>query len=752
MNTTTSSSPVGNGSGNASTAVDATTSTSTAPRTGKHEPHEVGLLPPDPPNPRLTTFWKSVIVVLTLLGVGGTMNQVFFWNLFNLSLPTNSFLYLISACFLPIVFIVYPLVKKKDEPGPMIETDLEEEVASPDVRPGVPWYDVVLILLLIGIALWFTAKGPEISEFGWSLVAPVSAKVLSVIYWLLILEILRRSAGLIVAGLAALVSVYPMFAGEIPIGFLQGITYNPITLAQVHVMGTESIHGLPLQTAATILVGFMLFGVVLQHTGGAVFFNDLAMAIFGKYRGGSAKVSVASSASMGMMSGSAVSNVLTTGPMTIPAMVKSGFSPKTAGAVEATASSGGSITPPIMGTAAFLMVSFIGVPYTEIIIAATIPAILYFLGIFIQIDGYSAIRNLHGTPKSLLPRVRDALREGWPYVIALALLTVMLLTMPSEAQVPFYIIVLLIGIALVRPSLKFGLKEVFEMLLDAGKSLGQIIGIIAGVGLILGGLSATGVALSLSRDLVVLVGENLILILIAGAIACFVLGMGLTISAAYVFLAIVMAPAITALGVPPIAAHLFIIYWASVSYITPPVGLAAFAAAGISKASPMGTSVEAMKFGAVKYIVPFGFVLNPALVAQGTAVEIGIAFVASIVAVFALSAAFSGYLQFVETRINVFLRVLIGVGGFLVFLPQYTITLTGVAIIAAVAFLAFLSKGRHARDTHPGQDSADDNVATDDAALTSDVEAREAEDVSVGSESGPTLTGPSTPDTDNPRP
>ncbi|AWB82731.1 C4-dicarboxylate ABC transporter [Corynebacterium yudongzhengii] len=636
----------------------------------------------DPPNPRLTAFWKVVVIVLTLLGVGGTMNQVFFWDLFGLSLPTNSFLYLIAACFLPIVFIVYPLRKK----------DAEEDTSPP--RPGVPWYDIVLIVAFIAMALWFTVKGPVITEFGWSLVAPTSAKVLSVLYWLMVLEMLRRAAGLIVAGLAALVSIYPMFAGEVPIVFLQGITYDPVTLAQVHVMGTESIHGLPLQTAATILVGFMLFGVVLQHTGGALFFNDLAMAIFGKFRGGSAKVSVASSASMGMMSGSAVSNVLTTGPMTIPAMVKAGFSPKTAGAVEATASSGGSITPPIMGTAAFLMVSFVGVPYTEVLVAATIPAILYFLGIYIQVDGYSALRDLRGTPKDLLPKIRDVLVQGWPYIIALALLTVMLMTMPSEAQVPFYAIVLLIGIALIRPSVTFGRREIVEMLLDAGKSLGQIIGIIAGVGLILGGLSATGVALSLSRDLIVLVGENLILILIAGAAACFVLGMGLTISAAYVFLAIVMAPAITAMGVPPIAAHLFIIYWASVSYITPPVGLAAFAAAGISKASPMGTSIEAMKFGAVKYIVPFGFVLNPALVAQGSLAEIAIAFVCSIVGVFALAGAFSGYVQFVEARIPLVLRVLIGVGGFLIFLPQYSITLAGVGLIAVALAGAFVMKRR----------------------------------------------------------
>ncbi len=669
-------------------------STTVAPITMATEPSpgtttDKLIVAPDKPNPRLTTFWKSVVVALAVLGIGGTMNQVFFWELFGLNLPTNSFLFLISACFLPIIFIVYPARKSSADTN----------------KVGVPWYDVLLGVLFIGAALWLSSSGPEISEYGWTMIAPVTAQVLSVFYWVAVLEILRRCAGPIVAGLALAVSIYPMFADIIPIGFLQGISYDPVTLAQVHVMGTESIHGLPLQTAATILVGFMLFGVTLQHTGGAEFFNDLSRAIFGRYRGGSAKVSVASSASMGMMSGSAVSNVLTTGPMTIPAMIRSGFTPKTAGAIEATASSGGSITPPIMGTAAFLMVSFLGIPYTEIIIAATIPAALYFIGIFLQVDGYAALRNLHGEDRKLLPRVSQALRDGWPYVIALGILTGMLLTMPSEAQVPFYIVALLLGIALVRPSVKFGFKELFEMMLDAGKSLGQIIAIIAGVGLILGGLSSTGVALSLSRDLLMLVGGNLILLLIAAAVACFILGMGLTISAAYVFLAIVMVPAIIAMDVNPIAAHLFIIYWASISYITPPVGLAAFAAAGISKASPMATSFEAMRFGAVKYVVPFGFVLNPALVAQDSLPNIITSGLASIVAVFAISATFSGYLQFIEARVNLVLRVALGIGGFMVFLPQWSITLSGLAIIVAVAVLALVLKRRHRAHT-----SAEDAV------------------------------------------
>ena len=648
----------------------------------------------DDHNIRLTLFWKVVIVALTTLGILLTMNQVFFWNLFDMAMLTNSFLYLLTACFLPIVLIVQPLrkVSKTRAEGRRPNEEIVEATAGQ--RPGVPWYDVLLILTYLGCAVYFAVNGVNIAEFGWSFVSPITATVISYVFWLLVVEILRRAAGWIVAGLALLVSLYPLVAGELPISFLQGITYDVNTLAQVHAMGSESILGLPLQTAGTILVGFLLFGVVLQHTGGADFFHDLSLSVFGKYRGGSAKVAIASSAAMGMMSGSAVSNVLTTGPMTIPAMIKSGFTRKTAGAVEATASAGGSITPPIMGTAAFLMVSFVGVPYTEIIIAAAIPAFLYFLGIFLQVDGYAAMRGLKGTRKELLPKLGAALIAGWPYIAALALLTVMLFFAGSESQVPFWVVGLLLVIAILKPSLKFGPHQFLEMMLDVGKTLGQIVGIIAGVGLILGGLSATGVALSLSRDLVALVGENVVLILIAGAFACFVLGMGLTISAAYVFLAIVMAPALTALGVDPIAAHLFVIYWASVSYITPPVGLAAFAAAGISKASPMGTCFEAMRLGAVKYIVPFGFALNPALVAQAPLPDIVISGLASIVAVAAIACSFSGWLLVVELKIPLLSRISLAVGGFMLFLPEATYRFGGLGIVAAVLLVSWLMKRR----------------------------------------------------------
>ena len=652
-------------------------------------------------NPRLTPLWTAATVVLTFLGVLLTMNQMFFWNLGGVALINNAFMYLLLACFVPVLFIVTPARKPRLGDGIQGRTpppgeeglELQEHTAARSSHRGVPLYDVALMAITIVCCLYFAANAVDIQEYGWEWNAPVVATALSVLFWALIVEVLRRVAGWVVAALAAVFSLYPVIAGEIPISILQGVDYDLVTIAQVHSMGSESILGMPLQTAGSILVGFLLFGTVLQHTGGADFFHNLSTAIFGRYRGGSAKVTVASSATMGMMSGSAVSNVLTTGPMTIPAMVRSGFTPRVAGAVEATASSGGSITPPIMGTAAFLMVSFVGLPYTDILVAATIPAFLYFLGIFLQIDAYSALRGLRGAPRHLLPSLSRSLVQGWPYICALALLTVLLFVLDSEAQVPYWVIGALLLIALVDPRVTMTRQTWLDMIIDAGRTLAQIIGIIAGVGLILGGLSATGVALSLSRDLVALVGDNVVLLLIAGAAVCFILGMGLTISATYVFLAIVMVPAVTALGVDPIAAHLFVIYWASVSYITPPVGLAAFAAAGISKASPMATCFEAMRLGAVKYVVPFGFALNPALVSQAPLPDVLAAFAFSLAAVYAIASALGGYLPFVERRAPLWARTVLAVGGFMMFLPGMWVTLLGLGLVVATAVVV--------RFTHP---------------------------------------------------
>ncbi|MGO0575508.1 TRAP transporter permease [Ornithinimicrobium panacihumi] len=642
-------------------------------------------------NARLNAFWTTIVVVFTLLGLLLTINQVFFLNLLGAGMLKQQFLYYVLAVFLSLVFVVLParLLDKR----------------------RLPWYDIVLFVVSITVNLYLAVNTENIVTQGWDYVAPTTAQIASFILWGLVLEALRRSAGLAVTIIAFIFSVYPMFAASVPIDFLRGLQSDVTTTAQVHAMGVDSILGLPLQTAAAILIGFLFFGVVLQQTGGATFFYDLAMSLLGRARGGAAKVSVVSSASMGMMSGSAVSNVLTTGPMTIPAMKRSGFDGKYAAGIEATASSGGSITPPIMGTAAFLMVSFLGIPYAEVAIAATIPALLYYLGIYTQVDAYSLKKKLRGLPSADIPRFAPTVAAGWPFLLALAGLLVLLVVVRREAQAPFQIAALLLLIALARKQDRLTFTGLRDLLVSAGKTISEIIGIIAGVGLIVGGLSMSGVSLSLARELVQLVGDNVLLILIAGALTSFILGMGMTVSAVYVFLAIVMAPALVQLGVNPVAAHLFVIYWATVSYITPPVALASFAAAGIAGESPMKTSLVAMRLGMVKYIIPFAFALNPALVAQAPLTDVVITLVMSSLGVILMACAFEGQLIVVKRRLTTVLRVG-GLGaGAAMFAPELFSSLVGLALGAVIVVVAVL--------TQPPTDAPDDETSVDAGAPAS---------------------------------
>ncbi|GAA1233411.1 TRAP transporter permease [Prauserella halophila] len=643
-------------------------------------------------------FWAAVAVTMTVTGVLIVLNQVFFWNPGGFTLLLNAFLYVVLACFLSQVFILVRARRSTERP-----------------RFSVPWYDAVLAAICVATNLYFAVHAEQISLEGWDYAAPPPAVVGSFVLWLLVLEALRRTAGLVVTIIAGAFSLYPLIAEQMPIGFLQGVPFPIERAATVHALGPDSILGLPLQTAGAILIGFLVFGVVLQRTGGAEFFIDLARSVFGHARGGSAKVAVTSSASMGMMSGSAVSNVLTTGPMTIPAMKRAGYPGTYAAGIEATAATGGSITPPIMGTAAFLMVSFLGVPYSEVALAAAAPALLYYVGVFTQIDAYAARTGLRGELRSRLPKALTTLRTGWPYLLALGVLILLLVWRRDEAQAPFMAAALLLAIALVRPRRRLGARGLLAVVIDSGRSIAEIVGIIAGVGLIVGALSMSGASLSLARELVAAVGDNVLLILIAGAITCFVLGMGMTVSAVYVFLAIVMAPALVELGVNPVAAHLFVIYWAAASYITPPVALAAFAAAGIARTSPMATAVTAMRLGAAKYIVPFCFALNPALVAQDDVGSVLQAVGLAIVGVFAMGAAFEGYAPLVEVRLPGWARVVALVAGVALLLPETVSSLTGLLVMVVLFGALRVLRGREARaDQRPADEQPPDEQPPDE--------------------------------------
>jgi len=319
-----------------------------------------------------------------------------------------------------------------------------------------------------------------------------------------------------------------------------------------------------------------------------------------------------------MMSGSVVSNVLTAGTMTIPTMKRTGFGASYAGAIEACASTGAVLAPPVMGATAFVIAQFLNVSYAEVALAAVIPAALYYLGLFTQVDAYAARNGLKGLPRRELPSLWATIKEGWYYVFVVALLIIMLLHFKRESHAPFYATALLLVLnQLFSKSDRWTLKTVADFLEVNGRTFVELAAILAGCGLLIGAFSMTGVVSSLANDLLRIAGENVFLLLVMCAVTSLVLGLGLTTTACYIFLAILVAPALEKLGLNKMAVHMFIFYWGMLSAITPPVAIASFAAAGIAGAPPMKTGWESMLVGSIIYFIPFFFVLNPALVLQG---------------------------------------------------------------------------------------------------------------------------------------
>ncbi|MEZ5654187.1 MAG: TRAP transporter fused permease subunit, partial [Burkholderiaceae bacterium] len=448
---------------------------------------------------------------------------------------------------------------------------------------------------------------------------------------------------------------------------------DPYTTAGFHVFGTESMLGIPMTAFANLVVGFLVFGVALQYTGGGAFFLDLAFALLGRRRGGPAKVAIFASGLMGSMSGSVITNVLTTGVMSIPAMKKVGFRGTYAGGVEACASTGGVLMPPVMGATAFVMATFLEIPYADIVVAAAFPSFLYYLGLFLQIDAYSAREGLRGLEKHEVPRVGEVIREGWYFVFVFVLLVVMLLYMQREAQAPYYATVLLLIINQFSRKHRWSLKRFREFIEGGGILFAELAALLAGVGLIIGALTLTGKVGSLTYELVRVAGDNVLMLLVMGALTSFVLGIGMTVTAAYLFLAVTLAPALTAGGLDPLAVHLFMMYWGMISFITPPVAIGAYAAASVARADPIKTGLEAMRLGSIIYFVPFFFVLNPALIGRGTFGEVLLVLSMAIIGIGVISGGLQGYLYGIgairDGALGLFTRALLVLGGLILALP-----------------------------------------------------------------------------------
>ncbi len=564
----------------------------------------------------------------------------------------NHYYYALMGLLLPLCYLLNPTIK----------------------NPKGIWFDGLLAIAACGACIFFFVNAETMLDFGWEFGAPDYAVWVSYLLWILIMEAVRRSGGMVLFGLVFVFSLYPIFAESLP-GPISGMASTPAETAAYHVMSIESILGLPFRAFAQLVIGFLIFGIALQQTGGGRFFINLAFAVFGHVRGGSAKVAIVSSGLMGSMSGSVITNVLTTGQMTIPAMQNNGMEKEYAAGVESCASTGGVLLPPIMGSTAFVMATFLNVPYTTVALAAAIPALLYFFGLFVQVDAYAARKGLEGTPREELPSLSETMKQGWFYIVAFMILIFLLVYLQREAVAPFIATGLLLVLNQFSKEHRWETKQVGSFLVATGKLLMELLTIMAGVGLIVGALSVTGLSGTLVNDLLYLAGDSTLLLLLMGAFSSFLLGIGMTVTAAYVFLAIVLAPALIQGGLEPMSVHLFILYWGMLSFITPPVALGAFAAASIAGSSALATGFTAMRLGSIIYFIPFFFVLEPAMVMSGSWTDTLIATVKVAIGIVLIASCLQRYLIGVgfldrEGPIGISGRALIALGGGLIALPS----------------------------------------------------------------------------------
>lgn len=597
--------------------------------------------------------WRAVLIALTLASILLALDQLMNLHLTGRAILANSYLYALCGMLTSGAFLIMPA-------GPKAPRD------------RVPWYDAILFLVMMAVFLFFSFNGQRIAEEGWEYSAPTFVVAVAVVGWVLVLEALRRAGGTAVFAVTALFSFYPVVAGIMP-GPIAGFPQDFPTTAAYHFASSESVVGIPTQAFGELVIGFVMFGAALQFTGAAPFFNNIAFALFGGVRGGPAKVAIFASGLMGSVSGSVVSNVLTTGVVTIPAMKRTGFRPAYAGGVEACASTGGVLMPPVMGATAFVMASFLGIPYVSIAIAAAIPSLLYYFGLFVQIDGYAARHGLKGLPREELPSIRATFAEGWHYVLVFVALVWMLVVLQRESLAPFYATAVLLVINQFIRQYRLDWQRLGKLVVGIGGALVELSALLAGVGLIIGSLSVTGLAGTLANDLVFMAGNNVYVLLVMGALTSFIFGMGMTITACYIFLAIVLAPSLVQAGFDPLAVHLFMMYWGMVSFITPPVALGAFVAAGIAGAPPMKVGFEAVKLGATMYIVPFLFVLNPALILNGSAYDVVWAVVTGFIGIYLAGCALEGWLggvgDFRRSPVGWLARLILAAGGILLALP-----------------------------------------------------------------------------------
>ena len=565
-----------------------------------------------------------VFCTATLLAVALTLNQTLNLQFFvGYVLIESRYLYLLAALLLPLVFLSYAIDHRAE-------------------MDKVPWYDWLLAAASVAALGWYAWQAHRALESGWEYSAPTNAIIVAAVACVLITEGMRRTSGTLMTVIVVICGLYPLVAGSLPSPFSgHGKTLEDVIA--YHLASSEAAFGIPMRAFGEIVVGYLVFGTALNYTGGGKFFNDLAFALVGRWRGGAAQVGIISSALQGSISGSVISNVITSGVVTIPAMKRTGFRADYAGGVEAVASTGAVLMPPVMGSTAFVMASFLGMSYGQVALAAAIPGLLFYFALMVQVDAYAARRGLAGMKTAELPRAGQVMREGWYFIPVFVALVIFMVQEQQEAMAPFYATALLLVINQLLPKHRMGWREFVEFIAATGRTLADLAALLLGVGFLIGAMLMTGLAGTLANDLVYLAGKAPLVLLVMGAITSFIFGLGLTVTACYIFLAIVLAPPLVKAGLDPLAIHMFVLYWGMVSFITPPVALAAFAAAPIAKTSQMRIGIQAMRLGTAIYVIPFCFALNPALLLRGDPLIVVASIVFAFIGIGLAAAALQGY-------------------------------------------------------------------------------------------------------------
>jgi TRAP transporter 4TM/12TM fusion protein len=534
-----------------------------------------------------------------------------------------------------------------------------------DAQAPWPWYDQLMTLAALSSTGYLAWQYPNIVDV--VLLRPWDAVLAGTVIIALLLEGLRRCTGRVLPVLVSVFLLYALVAQWVP-GALQGKSSDWPKLAAYLSADVNGMLGLPLKIGTTVVITFVLFGHLLTVTQASNWFTDMALTLMGRFRGGAAKIAVLASALFGSISGSAVANVVATGVVTIPMIKRSGYRPEQAGAIEAVASTGGQLMPPVMGASAFLMAEFLQISYGQVVMAALIPAVLYYLALFIQVDLDAARLGLDRVPESEIPKFREVL-PGFYFLLPFVVLVMALFNLNWSAELAS-----LLGAAvLVVLALMFGHKgvrprwgQLWRTLAQTGTSVIDIVLITAAAGLVIGVLSISGLGFNLTLSLVTLgAGSQMVLLLLA-ALVCVILGMGLPTVGVYVLLATLVAPALVEVGVHPMAAHLFVMYFGMMSMITPPVAIAAYAAAGLAQADPLRTGMASVRLGWSAYIVPFLFVLSPALIAQGEPQDIAMA---CITATLGIAWVSFGVVGFFRQPLQPILRLAFVAAGLLAMVP-----------------------------------------------------------------------------------